>query len=119
MEVLWINALVVFAAFFAVVGESGADRRHAMGGVFARPGRPGWHPARGIGDTGCNRLRVMGGGTGVRNDRRPPAGKVQGSQGEPRNGLLERYLRKRRQGYEDYIRRTSAFFPWFPKKRAS
>ena len=34
-------------------------------------------------------------------------------------GLLERSLRKRRQGYEEYIRRTSAFFPWFPKRRAS
>jgi steroid 5-alpha reductase family enzyme len=29
--------------------------------------------------------------------------------------LLERGLRKRREGYEDYIRKTSAFVPWFPK----
>ena len=31
-------------------------------------------------------------------------------------GLLEKKLRKRRPGYEDYIRRTSAFFPRPPKR---
>lgn len=30
--------------------------------------------------------------------------------------LLERSLKKRRPGYEAYIRRTSAFFPWPPKR---
>ncbi len=30
--------------------------------------------------------------------------------------LLEKHIKKRRPAYEDYIRRTSAFFPWFPKK---
>ena len=29
--------------------------------------------------------------------------------------LLEKSLRRRRPGYDDYIRRTSAFFPWPPK----
>jgi steroid 5-alpha reductase family enzyme len=29
--------------------------------------------------------------------------------------LLERNIGKRRPGYADYARRTSAFFPWFPK----
>jgi steroid 5-alpha reductase family enzyme len=29
--------------------------------------------------------------------------------------LLERGLKKSRPGYEDYLRRTPAFFPWFPK----
>ncbi len=29
--------------------------------------------------------------------------------------LLERGLKKRRTGYEDYIRRTSGFFPWPPR----
>lgn len=29
--------------------------------------------------------------------------------------MLEHALRKRRPGYEDYIRRTSSFFPWPPK----
>lgn len=29
--------------------------------------------------------------------------------------LLEKNISKRRPDYEDYIRRTSAFFPWFPK----
>lgn len=29
--------------------------------------------------------------------------------------MLERSLKKRRPGYDDYIRRTSAFFPWPPK----
>jgi len=29
--------------------------------------------------------------------------------------MLERGLRKRHPGYEDYIRRTSGFFPWPPK----
>ncbi len=29
--------------------------------------------------------------------------------------MLERSLRKRRPGYEDYIRRTSSFLPWPPK----
>jgi len=31
--------------------------------------------------------------------------------------LLERSLRKRRPGYDDYCRRTSAFFPWPPIER--
>lgn len=30
--------------------------------------------------------------------------------------LLERTLTKTKPGYEEYIARTSAFFPWFPKK---
>jgi steroid 5-alpha reductase family enzyme len=30
--------------------------------------------------------------------------------------LLERSLKKHRPGYEDYIRRTSGFFPLPPKK---
>jgi len=30
--------------------------------------------------------------------------------------LLESSLRKSRPGYEDYVRRTSAFFPLPPKK---
>jgi steroid 5-alpha reductase family enzyme len=30
--------------------------------------------------------------------------------------MLEHGLRKRRPGYEEYIRRTSSFFPWPPKK---
>ncbi len=30
--------------------------------------------------------------------------------------LLERSLVKRRPGYEDYVARTSAFIPWFPRK---
>jgi steroid 5-alpha reductase family enzyme len=30
--------------------------------------------------------------------------------------LLERSLRKRRPGYEDYVRRTSAFFPRRPRR---
>ena len=29
--------------------------------------------------------------------------------------MLEHALKKRRPGYEDYIRRTSSFFPWPPK----
>lgn len=29
--------------------------------------------------------------------------------------MLERSLRER-PGYADYLRRTSAFFPWFPKR---
>lgn len=33
--------------------------------------------------------------------------------------LLERSLKKRRPEYEDYIRRTNAFFPWFPKTKDS
>jgi steroid 5-alpha reductase family enzyme len=33
--------------------------------------------------------------------------------------LLERRLGKKSAGYEDYIRRTSAFFPWPPKSNAS
>ena len=31
--------------------------------------------------------------------------------------LLERGLKKSRPGYDDYIRRTSGFFPWPPKPR--
>jgi steroid 5-alpha reductase family enzyme len=30
--------------------------------------------------------------------------------------LLERDMRSRRPGYDDYVRRTSGFVPWFPKK---
>jgi len=29
--------------------------------------------------------------------------------------LLERSLKKSRPGYEEYVRRTNSFFPWFPK----
>jgi len=32
-------------------------------------------------------------------------------------GLLEKDIGQRRPGYADYIRRTSGFFPWPPKKR--
>lgn len=31
--------------------------------------------------------------------------------------LLEKTIVQRRPEYEDYIRRTNAFFPWFPKKQ--
>jgi steroid 5-alpha reductase family enzyme len=31
--------------------------------------------------------------------------------------MLERQMRKSRPGYDDYCRRTSAFFPWPPKER--
>jgi steroid 5-alpha reductase family enzyme len=31
--------------------------------------------------------------------------------------LLERSLSERRPGYADYVRRTSAFVPWFPRDR--
>lgn len=30
--------------------------------------------------------------------------------------LLEKSLRKQKPGYEDYVRKTNAFIPWFPKK---
>ncbi len=30
--------------------------------------------------------------------------------------LLERDISDRRPGYRDYVRRTSAFFPWFPRR---
>lgn len=30
--------------------------------------------------------------------------------------LLERSLKTKREGYDEYIRKTSAFIPWFPKK---
>lgn len=30
--------------------------------------------------------------------------------------MLERTLKHTKPGYEDYVRRTSAFIPWFPKK---
>ena len=30
--------------------------------------------------------------------------------------LLERSLSSRREGYADYISRTSAFFPWPPRR---
>jgi steroid 5-alpha reductase family enzyme len=33
--------------------------------------------------------------------------------------LLEKNITERRPAYADYIRRTSAFFPWFPKKEGS
>jgi steroid 5-alpha reductase family enzyme len=29
--------------------------------------------------------------------------------------LVERRMRKKRPGYEDYVRRTSGFFPWAPR----
>jgi steroid 5-alpha reductase family enzyme len=32
--------------------------------------------------------------------------------------LLEQSLQQTRPGYADYIRETSAFFPWFPARRA-
>ncbi len=32
--------------------------------------------------------------------------------------LLEKSLKDTKPGYRDYIRRTSAFFPWFPKETA-
>lgn len=32
--------------------------------------------------------------------------------------LLERKLSKSRPGYADYVRRTNAFFPWFPRRVA-
>lgn len=31
-------------------------------------------------------------------------------------GLLERRMLKKRPGYEEYVRRTSAFFPWPPRR---
>ena len=31
--------------------------------------------------------------------------------------LLERSLVQRREGYADYVARTSAFFPWPPRRR--
>lgn len=33
--------------------------------------------------------------------------------------MLERGLKKTKPGYEDYVARTNAFFPWFPKKISS
>ncbi len=33
--------------------------------------------------------------------------------------MLERNLKTRRPGYEQYIQRTPAFFPWFPRKQES
>jgi steroid 5-alpha reductase family enzyme len=30
--------------------------------------------------------------------------------------LLEKHIKERRPAYEEYMRRTSVFFPWFPKK---
>ena len=30
--------------------------------------------------------------------------------------MLEHRLKKNRPGYEDYLRQTSSFFPWPPKK---
>ena len=32
--------------------------------------------------------------------------------------LLEQDIGQRRPGYREYVRRTSAFFPWFPKQEA-
>ena len=32
-------------------------------------------------------------------------------------GMLERTIAQRREGYEAYMRRTSAFIPWFPRDR--
>ena len=31
--------------------------------------------------------------------------------------LIEKTISERRPAYADYIRRTSAFLPWFPKER--
>ncbi len=31
-------------------------------------------------------------------------------------GLVERRMRKKRPGYDDYLRRTSGFFPWLPRR---
>jgi steroid 5-alpha reductase family enzyme len=31
--------------------------------------------------------------------------------------MLEKSLVKKKPGYEQYIQRTSAFLPWFPKKK--
>jgi steroid 5-alpha reductase family enzyme len=33
--------------------------------------------------------------------------------------LLEQHLREAKPAYRDYVRRTSAFFPWFPKSEVS
>ncbi|HOK25306.1 MAG TPA: DUF1295 domain-containing protein [Bacteroidales bacterium] len=30
--------------------------------------------------------------------------------------MLEKSLKTKREGYEEYVKRTSAFFPWFPRK---
>jgi steroid 5-alpha reductase family enzyme len=30
--------------------------------------------------------------------------------------LLEKSLKEKKPDYEDYIRKTSSFIPWFPKK---
>jgi len=30
--------------------------------------------------------------------------------------LLEKTLAKTKPGYQEYVRRTRAFFPWFPKR---
>ena len=30
--------------------------------------------------------------------------------------LLEKTLKSKKPGYEEYVRKTSAFFPWFPEK---
>jgi len=32
--------------------------------------------------------------------------------------LLERTLKETKPGYREYVESTSAFVPWFPKKRA-
>ncbi len=32
--------------------------------------------------------------------------------------LLERNLKQHKPGYEDYVKKTSAFIPWFPKKNS-
>jgi steroid 5-alpha reductase family enzyme len=31
--------------------------------------------------------------------------------------LLEKSLKSQKPGYDEYVRKTSAFIPWFPKKR--
>jgi steroid 5-alpha reductase family enzyme len=31
--------------------------------------------------------------------------------------LLEKTLKSEKPGYKEYVERTSAFIPWFPKKR--
>jgi steroid 5-alpha reductase family enzyme len=30
--------------------------------------------------------------------------------------MLERTMKNTKPGFEDYVKRTSAFIPWFPKK---
>jgi steroid 5-alpha reductase family enzyme len=30
--------------------------------------------------------------------------------------MLERTMKNTKPGFEDYVKKTNAFFPWFPKK---